>query len=491
MMVRRMNVFLFWGLVSVALCAAQGSVEGHIGVHSVEEKGGKVRTKSRDSGYCGDNLHWSFDREKSSLTITGTGGMPCEVNSEYPWHQCRNITKSVTIETGVTIIENHAFASFTHLTSVRIPETVTKIDNLAFYCCSSLESISIPSNVTYFGNYAFSSSGLTSVTIPSSVNSTGFCVFQHCSHLKSVAIPSDSSLTSIENETFDGCYNLSSIVIPSSVKTIGESAFQSCKKLSSITIPSGVESIGESAFSSCSNLEQAIFAPNSSLISIGSNSFSSCQSLSSITIPGSVTSIGRSAFADCTSLASLAYNGSSDPSNGEAFVGCNKLKFICVSSNYTSEAFSSFQFCKSSDCEMLVGNRCFDTVCSEIESNECYEYQCPHHGSPVYLRQCSDGDETGRACDNQCIVSKSETTKGVVAEVLVDDLYLMDITLEDITRTISSLINVDVELAVRTGIDDKGHVVCIFITVDNEEIADAIVDAVNKCSQQNGGNSHI
>lgn len=68
--------------------------------------------------------------------------------------------------------------------------------------------------------------------------------------LTSVTIP--SSFESIDG--FDGCENLTSVAIPSSVKSIGIKAFYGCNSLTSIVIPSSVSSIGEDAFNNCSSL---------------------------------------------------------------------------------------------------------------------------------------------------------------------------------------------------------------------------------------------
>ena len=85
---------------------------------------------------------------------------------------------------------------------------------------------------------------------------------------------------------FNGCKNLTSITIPSSVTCIGESAFYGCKSLTSITIPDSVKSIGWNAFLDCVPLKE-ICIPNS-VTSIGSHAFDGCDSLLSFTYQGTL-----------------------------------------------------------------------------------------------------------------------------------------------------------------------------------------------------------
>ena len=58
-------------------------------------------------------------------------------------------------------------------------------------------------------------------------------------------------VTSIEDNAFQDCRNLTSVDIPNSVESIGSRAFYCCSSLTSITIPNSVTCIGEYAFCSC------------------------------------------------------------------------------------------------------------------------------------------------------------------------------------------------------------------------------------------------
>ena len=58
-----------------------------------------------------------------------------------------------------------------------------------------------------------------------------------------------TGLTSLEESCFAECEHLQSIVLPSSIQSIGNFAFSGCKALSRIFIPEGVQTIGDYAFS--------------------------------------------------------------------------------------------------------------------------------------------------------------------------------------------------------------------------------------------------
>ena len=96
------------------------------------------------------------------------------------------------------------------------------------------------------------------------------------------------------------------VIIPETVKEIGDNAFKDFSALKSINIPEGVTRIGDSAFSGCGSLA-AVELPDA-LTEIGENAFA-YTALTSIEIPENVEEIGREAFARCESLANVTFKG--------------------------------------------------------------------------------------------------------------------------------------------------------------------------------------
>ena len=204
----------------------------------------------------------------------------------------------------------------------------------------------IPSNVMYdgisysvtsIGNNTFQGcSGLTSLTIPNSVTSIGDGAFQGCSGLTSLTIP--NTVTSIGNYAFYGCSGLTSLTIPNSVISIGDYAFSGCTGLTSLTIPNSVISIGDYAFSGCTGLTSIVVETGNpvydsrdncnAIIRTADNTLvDGCQTT---VIPNSITSIGDGAFSGCTGLTSLTIPNSVTSISDYAFSGCTGLTSIVV-----------------------------------------------------------------------------------------------------------------------------------------------------------------
>ena len=196
--------------------------------------------------------------------------------------------------------------------------------------------------VTTFADNCFAwCSGMTSITIPSSVKSLGDYCFLYCSGLTSITIP--SSVKSLGDYCFASCWRLTSITIPSSVTSLSAKCFASCLSLTSINIPSSVTSLGDKCFNGCSSLT-SINIP-SSVKSLGNECFVGCRNLTSITIPSSVKSLGESCFWGCSGLTSIAIPSSVTSLGKNCFSGCSGLTSIDLPSSVTSLDYYCFSGC--------------------------------------------------------------------------------------------------------------------------------------------------
>ena len=126
------------------------------------------------------------------------------------------------------------------------PDPSAPTENKQIHEWEAVGDIAIREGTTLMGVDAFGMSNITSVKLP-------------------------STLKSISKLGFYWCKNLNNVVIPGTVKEIGDNAFSWCESLSNLTISEGVEHIGEAAFFRCNNLNE-------------------------VTIPRSVTQIDMHAF---------------------------------------------------------------------------------------------------------------------------------------------------------------------------------------------------
>ena len=111
----------------------------------------------------------------------------------------------------------------------------------------------------------------------------------------------------IQNSAFKDCSNVTSVLIPSSIKSIGINAFENCSNITETTIPEGVTLIGNNTFLGCEKLASVTFP--TSLENIGANAFAGCTSLTSIVLPKNIQEIGANAFANCSKLATIEVFG--------------------------------------------------------------------------------------------------------------------------------------------------------------------------------------
>lgn len=203
--------------------------------------------------------------------------------------------------------------------------TVEKIGDDAF-SYSNLYTIKLASSITTIGNRAFRGCWkLKTVILPQGLLYIGEDAFMGCSTLSSIEIP--NTVTTIGRCAFLDCSELSSIVIPNSITQLNGSVFQGCKKLSSVILPNSIAEIGESSFMGCISL-LSFDIPNS-VTYIGMSAFAGCKGLTDIVIPNNVTFIASWAFSNCEGLKKITIGKSVNKIVNETFAGCKSLEDVC------------------------------------------------------------------------------------------------------------------------------------------------------------------
>ena len=261
----------------------------------------------------------------------GTKSIACDA-----FNSCYSL-EAVIIPYGVSIIGEGTFSN-SGLTSIIIPRTVSRIDSSAFESCDNLSDVYFSgssdewkyisvgdlneclTNATFHYNY---NEGVIPAKLNFVLNDDGESYSVDCcdyTEFGKITIPSTYNgkpVTGINNYAFDGCSELTSVLIPDSVTNIGSGVFENCIGLTSVSIPDSVTSIGDSVFRHCTSLT-SITIPDS-VTSIGYYAFSNCINLTSVSIPDSVTRIDEYAFENCASLEKITIPDSVSSIGSDAF----------------------------------------------------------------------------------------------------------------------------------------------------------------------------
>lgn len=307
--------------------------------------------------------------------------------------------KKIELPKNLKTIETMAFCGIETLKSIRIPKSVKKIGGSSFRGCPGLESVTIENGVREIGEFAFAGcTSLKSITIPKSVKSIEYGLFMSCEKLSSISLPKNlesiapiafaetafekdeknwengilycrdylinsaedlNGTAAIKNGTkiiADSAFygrKITSLSVPSSVKTIGFNSFGDCKKLSFVAFEKGIENIDDFAFSGCKNLKKLNLPAG--IKHIGSDAFSYTAFLKNaknqkgnaiycgtyllkvknsatgtLKIKNKTTLIADDAFANCKNIKSVVIPKTVTHIGCGAFYNCEKLQKITI-----------------------------------------------------------------------------------------------------------------------------------------------------------------
>ena len=229
-----------------------------------------------------DEMEYIVNDDQKTCTVTGT--------RDYA-NWALNIPEEIDgyIVTGIA---DGAFKE-SDMRLVILPDTIETIGEYAFYKCQSLSHMKLPQNVSVIGDYAFY--GCTSwknAIIPSSAHTIGVAAYAACFAIEEINVP--ASLINIGDMAFSGCSRLVNIIvdeanplwksvdgvlyskdmktiysyplgrkndvftIPEGVENIHYKAFALNTKLTTINLPSTIKTIGEEVFIAAPDLTMGI-----------------------------------------------------------------------------------------------------------------------------------------------------------------------------------------------------------------------------------------
>ena len=263
----------------------------------------------------------------------------------------------------VTVIRENAFESCSSLEKIELPQSVKEIGDNAFLWCTSLKEVVIPDSVTKIGRSAFySCNSLAEINIPDSITELGINTFSNCKYLKKVTL--GKAVASIGTDCFSSCILLTEITIPKTVKSanyafensglkkvtfedgidiIPSYMFVNAKEITDIVIPDSVKKIGQSAFSNCSGLKKVKLGK--SVSAIGLDCFSQCQSLTEIFIPKTVKSAGY-AFEN-SGLEKITFEDGTDTILSHICASAKKLRKPVIPEGVETIEEGAFTNCES------------------------------------------------------------------------------------------------------------------------------------------------
>ena len=212
---------------------------------------------------------WLAANKDKPLSVTipaEIDGTPVTSIGSYAFLYKKQLISVDLSQAAITEIGDSAFNGCSLLEEVTFPDKLTKIGDLAFNGCKSLKEVTFPDTLQTIGYQAFKSNEkLTSVDLSNTtVTTLGKFAFGYCTSLETFIFP--DTLTSLGNSdgasVFTDCKSLKVMrladspegvvfALPENLTYIGKHTFENCFAADvnvKVVIPESVKEIGEAAF---------------------------------------------------------------------------------------------------------------------------------------------------------------------------------------------------------------------------------------------------
>ena len=217
-------------------------------------------------GIYSDNIQWSLNAQ-GTLTVNGTGAIP-DVSTEIPsWSKYADQIKEIVIGDGITRIGDDAFSGYGYVSNITMADTVTEIGARAFMgfmprtADPGVElTVTLSKSLEKIEESAFEHANITSLVLPDSLKVIEYRAFRRCYLLKDLTIGDGSQLESIGAEVFGDLETENEqIHIPSTLKVLKSEAFGAGNYEDSVLFSEQLQELGLGAFSSSATGMQTIY----------------------------------------------------------------------------------------------------------------------------------------------------------------------------------------------------------------------------------------
>lgn len=257
----------------------------------------------------------------SNNTLTGSFG------------QCSSL-ESVILPDSLTSIGTYCFYNCTKLSDIALPPSLQKISNSAFQGCTSLsfEDLQLP-NLTSLGQNAFHGVKIKKMVLGSDgvalTLSTGTISSQNYGDKSVLEEVELHGVTSVASYSFHNYKSLIKCSLPNSITSINQDAFNGCSLLSIVvSLPNlttiGVRAFYQSGITRIENLGSITAITSSNTANDLNGCFGYCSSLVFARIPATCSAIGAGAFAH-TSLNTLIVENTAPPTLGNRAIYDNPI----------------------------------------------------------------------------------------------------------------------------------------------------------------------
>lgn len=323
-----------------------GTVKSPMSVLKTENGYTSLLTVSLPEGFTtlGDYTFKGTDSVPSALVSVS---LPSTLKTigQYAFVRCAALEELVIPE-GVTSIPKEMASYTPSLRKVVLPSTIVSIGELAFRTSNLSDGIVIPEGCTTLSSYIFKESGITTIYLPSTLETVGQDICYGCKSLTTVDSKSPiigyrmfydcDALTSITlentieireqgfNNPDDGILNITELVLPEGLTSIGNYAFTRTK-ITELVLPSTLTTVGKYVFQASTTLQKiVVLGPV-----LGEAMFMNCSALNEAVFTENFTTFSKDAFSSVSQTSFLTYYTGTD---------IDRIKSVCSNTTRLSQA---------------------------------------------------------------------------------------------------------------------------------------------------------